>query len=784
MIKIKQNNSKVENYYQKKSGYKLQYPPTEKAKLLMLDNFPIMGKLTALRFIEWVLENNDGVVALPTGKTPEHFIKWSKYILQNWNKKEIKQMLSEHGLKSGKKPKINRLKFVQIDDFYPIYPKWKNSFYYYVNKYYLKDFGFSKEKALLIDPSRTGLKKGEVLEDVFPNFLVDLSLRYRKAKTKLETRQKSVIQAVDEFCRQYEEKIRDLGGIGFFLGGIGPDGHIAFNVSGSDFHSDTRLTNINYETAAAAATDLGGIEVSRKRLVITIGLETIAYNPDVCAIVIAAGEAKSEIVAKAVQEKASINCPASILQRIKNGVFYLTKGAAKQLEQRNLIALSQRKKLDEKEENKIIIDHSLKNKIQIKNIKENKAKKDKFLAILLQKSNKKLNDLKKQTKKSLTNSIEKSQKSIKNEIILHTNPHHDDEMLGYYPLIRDLIKEESNKNYFNYLTSGFTSVSNIYVLKQVKTVLDHIEALDLEKKFKNKFFKKDNFSAKDKELNLFNKGVAKKDEKIKATAVSLRMTRNLLDIYQIKSVNGLLIKLNEIIRYLKSVYPGQKDEVKIQKFKGAIREWEAEIVWNRLGIRSSQVIHSRLGFYKGDIFTEQPKESRDMQPVYELLKKIKPTIITVALDPEGSGPDTHYKVLQAVSGALEKYVQKTGRTDIKIWGYRNVWDIFHLSEINLAYPVSLGQFSQMHDAFINSYGSQKKASFPSYKFDGPFSLLSRQIMISNLEKIKTCLGKDYFLKSNNRKITSAKGFLLIKEMGIKEFFEKTGEIKGVMENIL
>jgi glucosamine-6-phosphate deaminase len=42
-----------------------------------------------------------------------------------------------------------------------------------------------------------------------------------------------------------------------------------------------------------------------------------------------------------------------------------------------------------------------------------------------------------------------------------------------------------------------------------------------------------------------------------------------------------------------------------------------------------------------------------MQPILRLLEQIKPTIITVALDPEASGPDTHYKVLQATAGALK-----------------------------------------------------------------------------------------------------------------------------------
>ena len=46
---------------------------------ITVDNFPKLGLLTALRFLEWVLENPEGVISLPTGKTPEYFIKWTHY---------------------------------------------------------------------------------------------------------------------------------------------------------------------------------------------------------------------------------------------------------------------------------------------------------------------------------------------------------------------------------------------------------------------------------------------------------------------------------------------------------------------------------------------------------------------------------------------------------------------------------------------------------------------------------------------------------------------------------
>ncbi|MEW6508250.1 MAG: glucosamine-6-phosphate deaminase, partial [Bacteroidota bacterium] len=82
-------NSKVEQYYLNKSNKKIIYEPVEKIPVIQVENFPQLGELTALRFIEWLQLNPDGVVSLPTGKTPEHFIYWVARILKDWSKPEI-----------------------------------------------------------------------------------------------------------------------------------------------------------------------------------------------------------------------------------------------------------------------------------------------------------------------------------------------------------------------------------------------------------------------------------------------------------------------------------------------------------------------------------------------------------------------------------------------------------------------------------------------------------------------------------------------------------------------
>jgi glucosamine-6-phosphate deaminase len=283
--------SRVEQIALEKSGYELIYGPEERIPSIIVDNFPSLGKLTALRFLEWVLDNPEGVISLPTGKTPEYFIRYVSHYLKKWDLPQVRKELEGLGLDTSRKPDLSGLQFVQIDEFYPIDTKQHNSFYYYVNKYYIKGFGLDPSKCMLIDPTKIGIPSGVKLNEIFPEGTVDLTLRTRRALSLHEKKQQTVLREVDQFCTDYERQLQKLGGLGFFLGGIGPDGHIGFNVRGSDHFSTTRLTEPNYETKAAAASDLGGIEVARHKHVITIGLSTITYNPKAVALIIAAGEA-------------------------------------------------------------------------------------------------------------------------------------------------------------------------------------------------------------------------------------------------------------------------------------------------------------------------------------------------------------------------------------------------------------------------------------------------------------------------------------------------------------
>ncbi len=774
--------SNVEKMALEKSGYESIYPPMEKIPVIMVDNFPSLGKLTTIRFLEWVQQNPEGVISLPTGKTPEHFIKWVQYFLRNWDQTDAQQELENWGINPSKKPNMKGLRFVQIDEFYPINPQQHNSFYHYINHFYIKGFRLDRSKALLIDVYRLGVPEDVTLESIFPEERVDLTLRTRQPGNKLERIQKDVIEAVDQYCTEYETRIREMGGIGFFLGGIGPDGHIGFNVKGSDHYSTTRLTPTNYETQAAAATDMGGIEVARNRLVITIGLRTITYNKDAVAIIIASGEAKAKIICDAIENEKNNIYPATVLQSLANARFYLTKGATKHLVERRFIELSKKEIVTDEDIQRVIINLSLNNETTIDKLTHEYFKNNKFGKEILTKTHGKSSTLIENVQKQMIDKILDGLKNVDGEVFMHTAPHHDDIMLGFWPYMVHLVRNPNNQHHFNYMTSGFTAVTNKYVLGLLKSLNMYIDTPLFARLLSEGYFDPENENGRNGDVFHYLDGIAAHSRTLKEEAESRRLLRNLIFLFEENSLPHLKDRIVEMINYFKTQYPGKKDIHYIQQLKGMIREWEADLLWAYLGFNSRSVNHLRLGFYKGDIFTEEPDFQRDVQPILNLIERIQPTVITVALDPESSGPDTHYKVLQAITTALKIYEERHGAANIKIWGYRNVWYRFHPAEATTYVPVSLNSFASLDQAFMNCFGSQRSASFPSYEFDGPFSKLAQRIMVDQYQQVKTCLGHDYFLQNEHPRLRAAHGFNFLKKMTIQEFYQHSMELRKSTEN--
>lgn len=773
--------SKVEQISLMHSGYKLVYLPAEKIGVITVDNFPDLGKITSLRFLEWVQNNPGGVVSLPTGKTPEYFIKYVKNYLHTWKQKKTRKELEEYSIDPGNIPDMKSLHFVQIDEFYPISPEQHNSFYYYVNKYYLHDFGLDPQKALLIDCSTIGLQKNMTLRGVWPDNKVDLSLRYRLPDNDQEVIQKQVLESIDQWCYEYEQKIRGMGGIGFFLGGIGPDGHIAFNIAGSDHNSTTRLTKLNYETQAAAASDLGGIEVARKRLAITIGLSTLTYNTDATAIIMAAGEAKATMVKDAVYSEPFIRYPATVLQNLPKARFYLTQGAASLLPERRLVDLKKEKKVTKQQIERIVIDIARKTDKNFADLTKKNFSQDKFGNTLVQKIDNSPAEILKKVESSLKNKLQAGSEVRDGLKFLHTAPHHDDIMLGFFPAVVRHIRQSNNQHTFAYMTSGFNAVTNQYALSMVENLRRFINSEEFQGLLNKGYFSPANIQGRNRDVWQYLDGVASNSVDNKSNGEARRLLRNVIEIFEDENFENLKYRIDELLHYFKTQYAGKKDISHIQKIKGMIREWEADCLWGYLGFNYKSVKHLRLGFYTGDIFSEEPTFQRDVTPILKLLHNTKPDVVSIAFDPEGSGPDTHYKILQAMAEALRQYEKESGISNIEVWGYRNVWYRFHPSEVNSIIPVSLNMLAIMKNAFLNSFVSQKNASFPSYEYNGPFSGYAQKIQVEQYQLLKTCLGREFFNEHKSPLIRATRGLVFLNKMKLQEFYTHARELKNATE---
>lgn len=746
---------------------------------LTVDNFPKLGLLTACRFLEWAAANPQGVISLPTGKTPEFFIKWTQYLLENWDSKKGKEIREKYGLGNTKKPVLKDLTFVQIDEFYPISAKQHNSFYDYVNKFYINGFGLSKENAILINSDEIPLAEGKHFSQIFPDLKVDLSLRFRDPINDLERLQQQSIYMIDQWCGDYEQRIRDKGGIGFFLGGIGPDGHIAFNTRGSHLFSVTRLTETNFETQAVAAGDLGGIEVSANRLVITIGLDTIVYNPDAVGIIIAAGEAKAGIVKDSLETPMNNVYPATVLQKLKNGRFYLTKGAAVKLTDSMDAYYQQGEWTFEKTERSVIELCKKLNKYGHR-LKIEDLKADKYCKLIPSLSE----DTVKQVMNSVEGKLAKGLEQETNEVLLHTGPHHDDISLGILPHITNQLHDPSNEAHFSVLTSGFTAVTNTFVIDTLlytKKLLDEgkIQMVNFDD-----FFQVGYSLKTDKDVYHYLTNVASENADARKRGLCHRVVRALVIIWEIKNKAQLRETINDVISILRNSYDGEKNPSKIQKLKGMIREFEEELVWAHFGVQVKNVHHLRLGFYTGDIFTEQPDKTRDVEPIVDMFRKVKPTKISLTLDPEGSGPDTHYKVLQATAAAVKKWGEEHDTSKLRIIGYRNVWFKFEPHEANVIVPVSLGDMSVMEDSFANCYLSQVNASFPSYAHNGKFSTVAKRTWVGQLNDIQLLLGKNYFYLHERAKVRASHGLIFFRDMNVDEFLATARELEKSIEGML
>lgn len=117
---------------------------------------------------------------------------------------------------------------------------------------------------------------------------------------------------LEEECRHYEQMIEDAGGIDLFIGGIGPDGHIAFNEPFSSLQSRTREVVLTYDTRVVNSRFFDNDVNQVPKSALTVGVATVLSAKEV--VILAFGSKKARAIKDAVEGPYTHYCTLSGLQ--------------------------------------------------------------------------------------------------------------------------------------------------------------------------------------------------------------------------------------------------------------------------------------------------------------------------------------------------------------------------------------------------------------------------------------------------------------------------------------
>jgi glucosamine-6-phosphate deaminase len=130
-------------------------------------------------------------------------------------------------------------------------------------------------------------------------------------------------------CAAYEKKIKNVGGVTLFVGGIGPDGHIAFNEPGSSLSSKTRVKTLTYDTIMANSRFFGGDINKVPKTALTVGVGTVMDAEEV--LIIVNGHNKARALRHAIEGSINHIWTISALQKHPKGIIVCDDEAATEL---------------------------------------------------------------------------------------------------------------------------------------------------------------------------------------------------------------------------------------------------------------------------------------------------------------------------------------------------------------------------------------------------------------------------------------------------------------------
>ena len=134
---------------------------------------------------------------------------------------------------------------------------------------------------------------------------------------------------LDAECAAYEKAIEQAGGFDLFLGGIGEDGHIAFNEPFSPLTSRTRVVTLTEDTRVVNSRFFGGDMNLVPKQALSVGVATVTDSKEV--VILAFGPKKARAIHDAVEGPYSHMCTVSALQNHQNGIIVADEASAGEL---------------------------------------------------------------------------------------------------------------------------------------------------------------------------------------------------------------------------------------------------------------------------------------------------------------------------------------------------------------------------------------------------------------------------------------------------------------------
>lgn len=471
---------------------------------------------------------------------------------------------------------------------------------------------------------------------------------------------------VQEHCRQYEQNIKELGGLDVILLGIGRMGNIATNEPGSSLTSASRLILID-ETSREEMKMSFGSQESVPPCSITMGVSTILSARKI--FLTAWGEEKAEIIKKTVEGKVSDAIPASFLQTHNDAHVVIDLSAAAKLTRiQHPWLVASCKWTDKLVRSALVWLCQITGKplLKLTNKDYNENGLSELLALYGSAYNaniKIFNDLQHTItgwpggKPDADDTYRPERANPFPKRVIVFSPHPDDDVISMGGTLRRLV-QQGHDVHVAYETSGNIAVGDEEVVRFMHFI------------------------------NGFNQLFANEQDEV------------------IKS------KYKEIKEFLKNKKEGDIDSQDIRTIKGLIRRGEARTASTFNQIPLDHVHFLDLPFYESGKIEKLPMSETDVNIVRELITKVKPHQIYVAgdlADPHG----THRKCTDAVLAAidLEKEAEAEWLKDCRVWMYRGAWAEWEIENIEMCVPISPEELRAKRNSILKHQSQMESAPF-------------------------------------------------------------------------